>query len=49
MYAHASHGLPGWLNELGVAPPAVRTLPISQVVRDVSVQGPVVDLAPRLR
>lgn len=49
VYAHSSQQLATWLDELGVAPAPVRTLPIHDVVRDVLVQGPVPDLAPRLR
>ena len=49
VYAHSSQQLAGWLDELGVAPPAVRSLPIAEVVRDVPVHGPVHDLAARLR
>lgn len=49
VYAHSSQQLSQWLAELGVAPPPVHTLPVHQIVRDVSVKGPVPDLAPRLR
>ncbi len=49
VYAHSSQQLSQWLDDLGVAPPSVHTLPVHQVVRGVSVQGPVPDLAPRLR
>ena len=49
VYAHSSQQLAEWLNDLGVAPPPVRTLPVHEVVRGVRVEGPVLDLAPRLR
>ena len=49
VYAHSSQQLADWLDELGVAPPAVRELPISEVVRDVPVHGPVGDLAGQMR
>ncbi len=49
VYAHSSQQLSQWLDDLGVAAPPVHTLPFHQVVRGVSVQGPVPDLAPRLR
>ena len=49
VYAHSSAQLGAWLDELGVAPPPVRTLPVNEVVPDVLVQGPVPDLALRMR
>ena len=49
VYAHSSRQLSAWLDELGVAPAAVRTLPIGEVVRGVPVEGPVHDLALRVR
>ena len=49
VYAHSSEQLAQWLDELGVAPPPVRTLPVREVAPDLQVQGPVRDLALRLR
>lgn len=49
VYAHSSEQLAQWLNELGAAPPPVRTLPVHEVAPDVQVQGPVLDLALRMR
>lgn len=49
VYAHSSEQLAQWLDELGAAPPPVRTLPVHEVAPDVLVQGPVVDLAVRMR
>lgn len=49
VYAHSSRQLAEWLEELDVTPPPVRTLPIRDVVRDVRVHGPVLDLATRMR
>ena len=49
VYAHSSQQLAEWLEALGVPPPSVRTLPVAEVVREVPVQGPVPDLAMRMR
>ena len=49
VYASSSTQLSGWLAELGVPPPPVRTLPIQDVVPDVTVDGPVPALAERIR
>ncbi len=49
VYAHSSEQLAQWLDELGAAPPPVRTLPVHEVAPDVQVQGPVMDLALRMR
>ena len=49
VYVHSSAQLAQWLDELGVAPPPVRTLPVQQVAPDVQVQGPVPGLALRMR
>lgn len=45
VYACSSEQLAGWLAELGVPPPPVRTLPIWDVVPDVVVEGPCPELA----
>jgi len=49
VYASSSQQLAAWLAELGVPPPQVRTLPINDVVPGVRVQGPVPELAERVR
>jgi tRNA(Arg) A34 adenosine deaminase TadA len=49
VYAHSSEQLAAWLAEMGVAPPPVRTLPIRDLVPDAHVEGPVPDLALRVR
>ena len=49
VYAHSSAQLADWLQELGVEPPPVRTLPVHEVAPGVRVQGPVEDLALRVR
>ena len=49
VYAHSSAQLAGWLDELGAAPPPVRTLPITDVVPGVQVDGPDPELARRMR
>lgn len=45
VYASSSKQLAQWLSELGVATPRVRTLPIQDVIRDTTVDGPVPELA----
>jgi tRNA(Arg) A34 adenosine deaminase TadA len=45
VYASSSKQLAGWLVELGVEPPPVRTLPIRDVVPGIMVEGPFPDLA----
>ena len=49
VYAHSSAQLAGWLRELGVEPPPVRTLPVHEVAPGVLVEGPVEDLALQVR
>ncbi|SEK94540.1 nucleoside deaminase [Nonomuraea pusilla] len=49
VYAASSEQLASWLGELGVAPPPVRTLPIREVAPGVPVDGPVPELAGRVR
>jgi tRNA(Arg) A34 adenosine deaminase TadA len=49
VYASSSEQLAGWLAELGVPAPPVRTLPIQQVVPDAVVEGPVPELAAQVR
>jgi len=45
VYASSSKQLAQWLSELGAAAPRVRTLPIQDVIRDTTVDGPVPELA----
>lgn len=49
VYVSSSKQLAGWLAELGVPPPPVRTLRIQDVVPDVAVEGPVPELAAEVR
>ncbi|SCK16931.1 Cytidine and deoxycytidylate deaminase zinc-binding region [Streptomyces sp. WMMB 322] len=45
VYVSSSEQLSGWLAELGVPAPPVRTLPIQEVAPAVVVEGPVPELA----
>jgi tRNA(Arg) A34 adenosine deaminase TadA len=45
VFATSSRQLTTWLEDLGVAPPPVRPLPITDIVPDVEVAGPVAELA----
>lgn len=45
VYASSSKQLSRWLEELGVAPPPVRTLPIQEIVPGAHVDGPDEELA----
>lgn len=49
VYVHSSQQLAGWLREMGVAPPPVRTLAIRDVVPAIPVQGPVPELVAEVR
>ncbi len=49
VYASSSQQLVQWLNEMGVAPSRVRSLPIQEVIRDTTVDGPVPELAEQIR
>lgn len=49
VYASSSEQLMSWLAELGVPPPPVRPLPIQEVAPGVAVEGPVPELAERIR
>ncbi|MDR9439094.1 MAG: nucleoside deaminase [Halomonas sp.] len=49
LYASSSEQLMNWLEELEVAPPRVRPLPIQEVVPDAEVEGPVTEFADRIR
>jgi len=49
VYACSSEQLAQWREELGVAAPRVRNLPIQDVIRDTVVDGPVPELADEVR
>ncbi|WP_219460888.1 nucleoside deaminase [Nonomuraea rhizosphaerae] len=49
VYAASSEQLAGWLGELGVPAPPVRTLPIQEIVPGVVVEGPAPELADQVR
>jgi tRNA(Arg) A34 adenosine deaminase TadA len=49
VYASSSEQLAGWLTELGVPLPPVRSLPIREIVPALLVEGPVSDLAEQVR
>lgn len=49
VYASSSAQLVEWMNELGVAPSRVKNLPIQEVIRDTVVEGPVPELAEKVR
>ncbi|HHY09149.1 MAG TPA: nucleoside deaminase [Firmicutes bacterium] len=49
VYASSSKQLAQWLEEIGVEPSRVRNLPIQDVIRDTVVDGPVPELAEKVR
>ena len=49
VYVSSSEQLMAWLSELGVPAPAVRALPIREVVPNARVEGPVPSLAEQVR
>ena len=49
VYASSSAQLAEWLRDLGVPPPPVATLPIREILPDAVVEGPVEELADRVR
>lgn len=49
VYASSSEQLSQWLSEMGVAAPRVRNLPIQEVIRDTSIDGPVPELSEQVR
>ncbi|MBX9397350.1 nucleoside deaminase [Streptomyces sp. TRM72054] len=49
VYVVSSEQLASWLAELGVPPPPVRTLPVSEVAPGVVVAGPVPELTEEVR
>jgi len=49
VYASSSQQLGQWLSQLNVPESRVRPLPISEVIRDTVVDGPVADLAESVR
>lgn len=48
VYASSSEQLSCWLEEMGIAPPPVNTLPIREIVPSATVEGPVPELAERV-
>lgn len=49
VYASSSEQLAKWLKELEVTPSRVRNLPIHEVIRDTTIDGPVPELAEQVR
>lgn len=49
VYASSVEQLAGWFDELGVPAPGVRALPIREIVPDLPAEGPVPELAERIR
>src|SRR5690606_14141973 len=49
VYASSSEQLAHWLSELGVSPSRVRNLPIQAVILDTIVEGPVPELAEKVK
>ena len=49
VYASSSEQLEQWLNEIGVTESRVRNLPIQDVIRDTTIDGPVPALAEQVR
>ncbi len=49
VYVHSSQQLGAWLTELGGAPSPVRALPVQEVAPDVTVVGPVAELAEQMQ
>src|SRR5690625_2878585 len=49
VYASSSEQLVEWMKELGAPPSPVRNLPIQEVIQDVEVDGPVLELAEEVR
>ena len=49
VYASSSEQLVQWLNEMGVTPSRVRNLPIQDVIRGTTIDGPVPELAEKVR
>ena len=49
VYASSAAQLTDWLAELGVPPLPVRPIPIGEVIRNASVEGPVEEFAQQIR
>lgn len=49
VYASSSEQLVEWMKDLGASPSPVKTLPIEEVIRDAKVEGPVPELAEKVR
>ncbi len=49
VYVHSSEQLADWLDEMEVPRPPVRPLPIQAIVPGIPVEGPIPDLAVKVR
>ena len=49
VYASSSEQLVEWMKDLGASPSPVKNLPIEEVIRDAKVEGPVPELAEKVR
>ncbi len=49
VYASSSKQLVLWMEEMGISPGRVRSLPIQEVIRDTLVEGPVLEFADEIR
>ena len=49
VYVHSSRQLAGWLADMGLPQPPVRTIPVQEVVPGISAVGPIPDLAAKVR
>lgn len=49
VYVHSSQQLAGWLDEMEVPRPPVRSIPIQEIVPGIPVEGPFPDLAVEVR
>ncbi len=49
VYVHSSEQLAGWLADMSVPQPPVRTIPIQEVVPGILVQGPIPELTIKVR
>src|SRR5699024_4401639 len=49
VYASSSEQLVEWMKDFGASPSPVKNLPIEEVIRDEKVEGPVTELAEKVR
>ena len=49
VYAASSEQLIKWLTEFGVSPPRVRALPIDHIIKDTTIDGPVLEFAEEIK